>query len=380
MPKGDAFQEKNIWRRRLRDLASPKPLLRRIAFLIEAIEQSVFRLSCRAKTEALRNLKPALSVEEVVAVAAISHWRRIDPRRKWNDSKILLETVRNLVALSVAELHIVILTNDAAATRILLEQAMRRSDDPLGGARLAQESWEKSVGIPGVHIAVIEPRLRWPYRRGVYLTWKHKRVLRRAVANKSITHFLYLEDDVALSNENVSYWLAARSALAQHGLVPGFAIYEQLEDEKFLVSPTKKRANSQICESIYIEGIGSAALHLSHFPYQPMYIMDRTLMVEHITCSSQRSPLRSRVSGWGIAPRAAAGTIFGPSQKPMKSSIWLGSAPFLPPVRHVLPMVPNEGGGGEAKRLHDAALIQHLRPTYAANPESPYAKVLVSEF
>ncbi len=66
----------------------------------------------------------------------------------------------------------------------------------------------------------IADNLRDPWQ----LTWVHKALIRDVFLRKpaDYSHFIYLEDDIALNYENFSYWIRGRSALKPFGLLPFF--------------------------------------------------------------------------------------------------------------------------------------------------------------
>jgi hypothetical protein len=60
-----------------------------------------------------------------------------------------------------------------------------------------------------------------------YLTWQHLEVLQTEYLNNlDISHFMYLEDDIQVKQNNISYWLKAREDLRKFGLIPMFVLYE----------------------------------------------------------------------------------------------------------------------------------------------------------
>lgn len=44
--------------------------------------------------------------------------------------------------------------------------------------------------------------------------------------NKSFTHFLYIEDDILITEENIQYWILARQSLKKINLIPSFILTE----------------------------------------------------------------------------------------------------------------------------------------------------------
>jgi hypothetical protein len=363
-----------VWLQRFRDLTDKKVLLRRLAFLAESIEWAGPRP--RASTWADSS---AVSLKDAHVVVTISFWKYPEPRAAWDDDEVLLTCVRRLVAIPTSAMHVVVLTNDRAATEQVLAAAAADPDDPIARAKLHLGAPREVLGRRGCTLSVLQPELRWPRHAGLYLTWAHKRVLRNALRVQDVTHFVYLEDDIGLTADNLRYWIEAREALATSGLVPGFLLYEWTQGQRFLIQQAAPGQYRIVLEEVGIPGFGIAAMATADLPYCASYIMDRALATEHFTRSAFRSPFRSRVAGWGVRERAAAGPIFEPSRTPLRNTLRIGSAPYFPVARSAVPIRPSRSGAPRAEVFSDA-LLEHLRPTYSTNPASVQGKIRVSEF
>ena len=66
--------------------------------------------------------------------------------------------------------------------------------------------------------------------------------MRKKIADNSFTHFMYLEDDIRVTKENIVYWLNARKALKIYNLIPSYVRTEiNFKDkEVYVVDSTKK--------------------------------------------------------------------------------------------------------------------------------------------
>ena len=363
-----------LWARRYRDLTNKKLILRRLAFIAESLDQLTGRLSSSSATA----IGPgSIGLEESRLVVAITHWRYDDRPRLWDDDEILRTCVRRLVAIPAAAVHVLVLTNDGHGAEQALANVDVRGERRVRAASDDGVAWERTLERDGPNVTVLEPRLRWPRHTGPYLTWAHKRFFRRALRRPSVTHLIYLEDDIGLTEDNLRYWIQARSALSTLGLIPGFLLFEGYQNQRYLIQQEASGQWSTLDSEIAIPDLGRLALARADLPYHASYVMDRALALEHFARSALRSPFRSRIAGWGVHERAAAGPVFGPSLTPLRNVIRLGSAPYLPPARNAVPV--RLGDDGTAQVL-EGALLEHLRPTYSTNPASGAGKLLVELF
>jgi hypothetical protein len=295
-----------------------------------------------------------MAVSEMDLVAVVSHHRRSsNPGPAVNSP--FIDCVRHLIGLPVSRLAVVVVTNQPTDTERLLVRALGRSTTS--------------------HFVSIEAWRPLPFRRhGFYLTWQHKDTFRRVLSERSPTHLLYTEDDIGFRGHNLAYWLAARAALASHGLLPSFVRFEHVHGARMLVDYTQPGMHIQAVEELEVSGLGTVSAQRVLAPYQACYLYDRELAKAHLRASNMRSPLRSEVSGWGVRERAAAGSTF--SKVPTSiASIVPGPYRKWPRSRHAT-LIDRSGARG----LLEGALIEHLRPAYASQPASPFGKVPVERF
>jgi hypothetical protein len=74
-----------------------------------------------------------------------------------------------------------------------------------------------------LEVEVVTPNLiGHPY----LLTWIHRELFRRDFEEGSVSHFLYLEDDIRFGRDNLEYFLENEDDLRKFGLFPGFLRYE----------------------------------------------------------------------------------------------------------------------------------------------------------
>lgn len=139
------------------------------------------------------------------------------------------------------------------------------------------------------------------------LTWEHKRFLRPWLesASPGEDFFVYLEDDIALTNDNISYFIRQSKTLRKHNLIPGFLRYEIKDGEKRLVDVMSPEY-WQRDRSLTIDGV---QYHANANPYWAGFILDRALAEEYVE-SKSFSPTASEFVPWNIQERAAMGLTY----------------------------------------------------------------------
>jgi hypothetical protein len=177
------------------------------------------------------------------------------------------------------------------------------------------------------------------------LTWSHFAVFKKLIENTSISHFLYLEDDILLTRDNVQYWMEAREQLRAYKLNPSFLRVEKKNNDTcWYATDTVRRLHFlelpriPISDDLYFVSLPS--------PYQAMYLLDQELMKEHLSGPSSHPKFCPR---WGICEKAAQGLTFA----------------NVPPGFHSRAVVPYLG---RQRRIDDNCLIHHTPNTYANKP------------
>jgi hypothetical protein len=208
---------------------------------------------------------------------------------------------------------------------------------------------EKSTKAKNFQIVTSGPLLH-----RYYLTWQHLKIFRTEYRNDlNISHFMYLEDDIQIKQNNISYWLKAREDLRQYGLIPSFLLYE--------VSKINKRSNSlskpMIFRNIPKIKIGEFYWYLNMSqPYQAMYLLDRELAKEHLF----DNPLEKRETIWGVRETAAAGLTFVNIPNGFSSRVAVGFDynSFI---------------------IDSNSLIHHLPNNYVNRPLTEYGKIKIQD-
>ena len=107
-------------------------------------------------------------------------------------------------------------------------------------------------------------------------------MVKEKIKNNEFSHFLYLEDDILINEDNIKYWVLAREPLKIYNLIPSFLRIEinSSTNEKYLVDATKKN-KFYFQPKIFNKKKDFAFINLKSF-YSGMYFYDRDLMLEHL--------------------------------------------------------------------------------------------------
>lgn len=195
-----------------------------------------------------------------------------------------------------------------------------------------------------------------PLLHRFYLTWKHLEIFRsQYLNNSSISHFMYLEDDIQVKQKNIEYWLRARNELRKFGLIPSFLRYE-ISAEKL------DKRSSDVSKPVIFRKISKVQITNSYWylsmnqPYQAMYLLDRELAKEHLF----DNPLEDRKSIWGIRETAASGLTFV-------------NVPYGFSSRVVV------GFNHDKFEIDPDALIHHIPNNYINRPFNEYGKIKITD-
>jgi len=137
------------------------------------------------------------------------------------------------------------------------------------------------------------------------LAWSHFDVFKRLIVNPSITHFMYLEDDLLVTKDNINYWNESLETLAPLGLFPSFLRVERNHlNSYWYSSDAQEQFYFSKLPKVY-KNSGYAFINLPH-PYQGMYLLTRELMLEHLNSKSSNPDF----GVWYIREKAAQGLTF----------------------------------------------------------------------
>jgi len=196
------------------------------------------------------------------------------------------------------------------------------------------------------------------------LPWCHIQVMKNKIKDESFTHFLFTEDDMAISNFNILYWIKARETLKKFDLIPSFVRYEINDSNEKCSVDILKKIKRNSTPRVYSKENNIAFINTIQPPYQGMYLYDRELMNEYLN-SSSTSP------DFGFFSSEIRDTYL------IRERANLGLTFFNVPDgfynRYVFPVSLKEN------KIKDCCLIHHLPNKYSNDPDEPYGKLLISD-
>jgi len=184
------------------------------------------------------------------------------------------------------------------------------------------------------------------------LTWIHYEIFREILATeKPGDYFLYKEDDITFTSDNVEYWNEGSNDLKGTLFYPSFVRFEQISDHstKFLTDVTKRsriwrlprvKINESRCYVNFVEN------------YQGLYLLDREGLELHLNSKSSHPDN----GDWGIREKATRGLSLHAVPKGYFSRNLVGVNPL-------------------SKQIDSRALIRHLPNNYLEDANSPHAKI-----
>jgi hypothetical protein len=185
------------------------------------------------------------------------------------------------------------------------------------------------------------------------LTWEHKTFLPAWLehASPGEDFFLYIEDDIRVTNENLVYFIRTLKQLKPHGLIPGFLRYEMKGDELRLVDITAPEFWERD-RTIRIDG---KPFHACVNPYWAGFMLDRDLAREYLASPSS-SVTGSEFAPWNIQERAAMGLTWENPPAKLKTRL----------------VIPIEDG-----RPDPACLVWHCSNSYSAEDHPVVARLTI---
>lgn len=186
------------------------------------------------------------------------------------------------------------------------------------------------------------------------LPWCHFEVFRQQLDLGGVSHFLYIEDDLLVTPENIAYWVDGRERLASLGIIPSFLRFEEAARGELVATDVTKSLRLSRLPRVRTQD-GKLYCNLPQ-PYQGLYLLDRPLAAEHFSGVTS-SP--DHVVG-GIREAAALGVTFGQVPRGCYS-------------RNFLEL------DEEAKAPDPASLVRHLANNYANNEASEFGSIPLKE-
>ncbi len=112
------------------------------------------------------------------------------------------------------------------------------------------------------------------------LPWYSINVMKKKYENKTFSHFLFIEDDILITSQNICYWIYFRKILKKINLIPGFLRYENFKKDLYAVDYEKKISFNK-CPKLRIKNTNITLIN-PRYPYSAMYMMDRDLMKNYL--------------------------------------------------------------------------------------------------
>lgn len=190
-----------------------------------------------------------------------------------------------------------------------------------------------------------------------FLAWAHVEFFKNQLEqDNSITHYMYLEDDMYITPDNIEYWLEKREYLRDVKLLPSFLRYEQQEG-------TDDFRATEIWETESFETIPKLKQSENYYylsfkvPYSAMYLFDQELLKEWLNSSSS---VHTYNHPWGIREQAASGLSWVNVPEGFRS-------------RHVI------GYDYTNKKIDPRCLIHHTPNNYANMPGVIAGKIKIND-
>jgi hypothetical protein len=208
---------------------------------------------------------------------------------------------------------------------------------------------------------VIPVGLGHPY----LLAWSHLPVFKKQFEDESFTHFLYVEDDIKITKENLDYWLERRAVLIDSGFIPGFLRVEKNDlDGNLYSTDVMERMSMYDCPTFDVENKGSFISIV--YPYQGIYFLDRELMYEHLNGPSSNPDFEHnnvglfRVNGPQIREKAALALTYVNVPEGFRS-------------RNLLPY------DEKTRQIDPRSFVHHLPNNYTNDPSHKIGKLQIND-
>jgi hypothetical protein len=256
--------------------------------------------------------------------------RRID---QINRMLYLARLLQSLSSLRVKNLNINIVTNSKEAPQEILSLGFHAK---LNFYVFSQ--YKKMNQLHNSPWTEDDPTSPWN------LVWEHKDLLKKdfSLGNRN-SLYLYIENDMLFTQQNLEYWILNRSELDKYGLIPSFIRVEySLEDNSWVAIDQFK------CEQIdpnNCPGVNIRERRFIQLPntYSAMYILDMQLLQEYLNSKAFHRDTSRDLIWWDLGARASMGVQFLNVPKDFTS-------------RHVIELTRD--------KISQGALIHHLPNLY----------------
>lgn len=207
------------------------------------------------------------------------------------------------------------------------------------------------AAVPARRLEIITPtHMGHPY----LLAWGHREVFRKCLETGGFSHYLYTEDDLLVTRDNIDYWLRGMADLAPYDCIPAFFRYEVDHDRQQVSTDVFRRLEYHKLPKVRT---GRRFMVSLPWPYQGMYLLSER-HARDLIFTEAGSPDYGLLE-WGVRERAAQGLTF------YKVPHWAYS-------RYLV-------GLTEDRAVDPGALVHHLPNNYALQPSNGYGEIPVGE-
>lgn len=182
------------------------------------------------------------------------------------------------------------------------------------------------------------------------LPWSHVDYMRKYYENETYTHFLYLEDDIEVNQNNIDYWIYHRNLIDNKLFFPAFIRAEKLYNHWYAVDIMSTHTEHTI------KRYSKNYINLSD-NHQGMYMMDRVMMKEYLSSMASKPPYGTGRHK-GIIESSAEGLLYHNVPEGYYSRNLI----------HFKYNMPDING-----------IIHHCSDSYVTNRDVPVAKILVKD-
>lgn len=209
----------------------------------------------------------------------------------------LATVLKAILGWRMAAVEVILISNDPA---IMTEDAVVAAQ-----AEFAGRGWS-------LHLEMATD-LAHPF----HLTWHHKKLLPSwaSRAREVDDYFIYIEDDMVLTNDNIEYFRENLNPLRQYGLIPSFLRYEIREGRKYSVDMIEP----QLVAVSPTVSVGDVKFLGPTNPYWAGFILDKALAQEYLLSDSFDLVRSERRAEWDVRERAAMGLTWEAAPNRYKS-------------------------------------------------------------
>jgi hypothetical protein len=189
-----------------------------------------------------------------------------------------------------------------------------------------------------------------------HLTWRHKQMIPPwiSTARQKDDYFIYLEDDMVLTNTNIEYFSKFLAPLRRSGLIPSFLRFELRDAAKYSVDMTEPQLVS-IYPTNTVQGVKFVC---PTNPYWAAFILDKGLAQEYVRSKSFDLVGSEQQSKWDVRERAAMGLTWEAVPNRYKS-------------RYVVPLIDG--------RPSDDCLVWHCAQNYNTMSGTQFATLPIEK-